>query len=196
MQASLTLNKLPLVTTGLLVTSTVVSLVSKFGTDVDPVRSLFITEYLNAGLPEVRSGELWRLITPIFLHFAWFHLLFNGIWMWQLGSIIERRMGPWDLAGLVLVIGMGSNISQFLSTGPLFGGLSGVVYGLLGYFWVQGRLNPRFGLVLNDSVVYLMLGWFVLCWIGVIPNVANWAHTAGLGLGMVAAWVSYQLGRP
>lgn len=186
----------PLLTIALLVVSVFVSLYSNFGAQLDPIRGWFITEYLNAGLPEIRSGQVWRLISPIFLHFAWFHLAFNGIWMWQLGSIIERRLGPWDLALLVLTIGVGSNVAQFLGTGPLFGGLSGVVYGLLGYFWVQGRINPRFGLVLNNAVAYIMLGWFVLCWVGVIPNVANWAHTAGLALGMAMAWVSFKLGRP
>lgn len=186
----------PLVTLSLLGISVLVAMYSGFGARLEPIRGWFITEYLNAGLPEIASGQLWRLITPIFIHFAWFHLLFNGIWMWQLGSVVEKRLGPWDLATLVVVIGIGSNIAQFLSTGPLFGGLSGVVYGLLGYFWVQGRFNPRFGLALNNVVVYLMLGWFVLCWVGVIPNVANWAHTAGLVLGMAAAGVSYKLGRP
>lgn len=189
-------NDLPLVTLLLLAVSALVSLYSGFGAQLEPIRGWFITEYLNSGLPEVRSGQLWRLITPIFLHFAWFHLLFNGVWMWQLGSVIETRLGAWDLAGLVMVIGVGSNVAQYLSTGPLFGGLSGVVYGLLGYFWVQGRCNPRFGLALHNVVVYVMLGWFVLCWIGIIPNVANWAHTAGLGLGMAAAWISYRFGRP
>jgi len=186
----------PLVTWSLLGVSILVSLYSDFGADIGAIRGWFISEYQGAGLPEIRGGELWRLITPIFLHFAWFHLAFNGIWMWQLGTLIEQRLGPWDLGALVAVIGVGSNVAQYLSSGPLFGGLSGVVYGLLGYFWIQGRCNPRFGLVLNNAVVYLMLGWFVLCWIGVIPNVANWAHTAGLALGMAAAWVSARLGRP
>lgn len=187
---------LPIVTVAVIGLSVAATLYSGFGANLEHVRAFFITEYLNAGLPEVSSGQLWRLITPIFLHFAWYHLAFDALWMWQLGSVIEKRLGPWDLAVLVAVIGAGSNVAQFLSTGPLFGGLSGVVYGLLGYFWVQGRFNPRFGLVLNETVVYLMLGWFVLCWIQVIPNVANWAHTAGLVLGMAAAWVSYTLGRP
>jgi membrane associated rhomboid family serine protease len=41
-----------------------------------------------------------------------------------------------------------------------------------------------------------MLGWFVLCWIQVIPNVANWAHTGGLVMGLAAGWVSIKLRRP
>ena len=187
---------LPIVTVTLIGLSIAATLYSNFGTNLQHMRILLITDYLNAGLPEVSSGQIWRLVTPIFLHFAWYHLAFDALWMWQLGSVIERRMGPWDLAALVVVIAVGSNFAQFLSTGPLFGGLSGVVYGLLAYFWVQGRFNPRFGLVLYDNVVYIMLGWFVLCWIHVIPNVANWAHTGGLLIGLAAGWVSYKLGRP
>ena len=187
---------LPIVTVALVGLSVAATLYTGFGSNMGNMSTLLITEYLHAGLPEVMSGQVWRLITPIFLHFAWYHLAFDALWMWQLGSVIERRLGPWDLAVLVLVVGIGSNLAQFLSTGPLFGGLSGVVYGLLAYFWVQGRFNPRFGLVLNESVIYLMLGWFVLCWLQVIPNVANWAHTGGLVLGLAAGWLSYKLGRP
>lgn len=194
--SSLIQKDLPIVTVSLIGLSIAATLYSGFGSNLEHVRALFITEYLNAGLPEIRSGQVWRLITPIFLHFAWYHLAFDALWMWQLGSIIEKRLGPWDLAVLVAVVGAGSNVAQFLSTGPLFGGLSGVVYGLLSYFWVQGRFNPRFGLALNETVVYLMLGWFVLCWLQIIPNVANWAHTGGLVLGLAAGWISYKLGRP
>lgn len=160
------------------------------------IEGLFITLHPGAGLPEVRGGQFWRVITPIFLHFHLLHIGFNSVAMWVLGSVLERRMGAGHMVALVAIIGVGSNLAEYAGTGPWFGGLSGVVYGLLGYFWIQGRTNPRFGLILHNHVVYLMLGWFVLCWIGVIPNVANWAHTAGLGLGMAAAWVSARLGIP
>lgn len=160
------------------------------------IEGLFITLHPGAGLPEVRAGQFWRVITPIFLHFHLLHIGFNSVAMWVLGSVLERRMGAGHMVALVAIIGIGSNLAEYTGTGPWFGGLSGVVYGLLGYFWIQGRSNPRFGLILHNHVVYLMLGWFVLCWIGVIPNVANWAHTAGLGLGMAAAWVSARLGIP
>lgn len=163
---------------------------------LEAVDGLFITLRPGTDLAEVRSGQLWRLITPIFLHFHLLHIAFNGMAMWVLGSVLERRMGAAHLLVLVVVIGVGSNLAEYYGTGPWFGGLSGVVYGLLGYFWIQGRYNPRFGLRLHNHVIYLMLGWFLLCWAEIIPNVANWAHTAGLGMGMASAWVSWRLGRP
>ena len=64
--------------------------------------------------------------------------------------------------------------------------MSGVVYALLGYFWMQGRYNPRFGVALHQTTVTMMLVWYVLCWTGIFGPIANWAHTAGALAGI--AW--------
>src|SRR5262249_23033553 len=39
-------------------------------------------------LPEVRQGQVWRLLTPIFLHFNFLHILLNMLWLRDLGSIM------------------------------------------------------------------------------------------------------------
>jgi GlpG protein len=51
---------------------------------------------------------------------------------------------------------------------------------------MQGRFNRAFGFALHQSTVIMMIGWFVLCWTGLLGPIANWAHTAGLLIGM--AW--------
>ncbi|HEU0010252.1 MAG TPA: rhomboid family intramembrane serine protease, partial [Verrucomicrobiae bacterium] len=141
-----------------------------------------------AGLPEIRSGEFWRLLTPAFVHTNVLHLLFNMLWLLDLGSMIESRLGTGRLGLKIIVFGIFSNLAQFLATdSAYFYGLSGVNYGLFGYMWVRGSLDPRSGLYLHPHTVALMVIWFFVCLMDVIPNlkVANMAHAAGFGLGIV-----------
>lgn len=173
-----------------------IALGSGFGSNIDALRPLLISNYRGAGLPEIAAGEVWRLLTPIFLHFGVLHITFNMIWLWQLGGALEQRQGWTVLLVLVVTIGAISNLAQYYYGGPAFGGMSGVVYGLLGYFWIQGRFNPRFGMALHKPVVIMMLIWFVVCWLGLVGPIANMAHTAGLALGIVVGLLFAMAGRP
>jgi GlpG protein len=171
---------------------------SRLGADGSFLQPLFITGFDPAGplphgwggLSEIRSGELWRFLTPIFIHFGPFHLFFNMLWLLDLGSMIEARQSTVRLATLVVAIGVTSNLAEYLNTGPAFGGMSGVVYGLLGYTWVKSRMDPGSGLFLHPYTVAMMLVWFFLCWFKVIPNVANTVHGVGLVLGMASGFLT------
>jgi GlpG protein len=141
----------------------------------------------DSSLPEIRHGEVWRLITPIFIHFHILHILFNMLWLRDLGSMIEGRQSSTYLLALVLVIAAGSNLAQFyFGHAPNFGGMSGVVYGLLGYVWIRGKFDPASGLFLHPSTVTMMLIWLVACFTGILGPIANYAHLVGLMMG--AAW--------
>jgi len=151
------------------------------------VEQMFISHY-KTGLPEVLHGEVWRLITPIFVH-AWpspFHLLFNVYALWILGATIEVRQGPWRLASLTLVIAALSNLGQYYVSGPNFCGISGVVYGLFGYIWMKGKFDPNSGYYVHPQTVMMMLLWFFLCLMNVMPGIANTVHAVGLVVGV--AW--------
>ena len=77
-----------------------------------------------------------------------------------------------------------------------FGGLAGVVYGLLGFYWILGWLRPHWGFVLNKGVIGFMLAWLALGYVDILPvNMANTAHTLGLLTGMIWAVVFAQLGK-
>lgn len=189
------LQALPKVTTGLLLFSLYVALVSQLGRNLEALQPFFISWYLEGGLQEVKQGQFWRLVTPIFIHFGLVHLVFNSIMTWQLGEVIERYLGPLRFLGLVLMLSIISNLAQFYTSGPLFGGLSGVLYGLFGYFWIAGKYNPLFRYQINPSAVRLLLGWFALCWFdffGLLGDIkmANMAHTGGLLMGMLVAYIS------
>jgi GlpG protein len=188
----------------LIVMSVIVFLRSSFGNNVEGIQSLYITQWLvgdnlltpDLSLPEIRHGEIWRLFTPMFIHFGPLHILFNMLWLRDLGSMIEGRQTSWHLAILALVIAAGSNLAQFyVSRSAVFGGMSGVVYGLLGYVWIRGKLDPGSGLFLHRSTVVMMMIWLVLCFTGLLGPIANYAHLAGLLMGMAWGYVSSLRGR-
>ncbi len=137
------------------------------------------------------GAEYWRLITPVFLHFGWLHIVFNSLWLWELGSKVERTLGSVHMAGLFFTIALVSNACQYLFGGPsIFGGMSGVVYGLLGFSFAGARLQPSWGFEPSRPIMLLMVGWLVLCMMGVIEvlgfgAIANAAHLGGLLAGAV-----------
>jgi GlpG protein len=170
----------------LIVASVLLTVVFQFTSDNSPSHYWFFISLRRASfLPEVRHGEVWRLITPIFLHMTMSHLLFNMFALNALGSIIESREGSRKLLAMVLVLGILSNLTQYLASGPFFGGMSGVVYGLFGYAWIRGKVDPASGYFLDGLTIAIMLVWFFLCLFGFLGGVANGAHATGLVLGML-----------
>lgn len=186
----------PPLTTALIVLCVSLALISGFGMKEELLLPFYISERMAPTLPEIRSGQVWRLLTPVLIHFGIIHLVFNMLWLWELGGALENRLRTLDLAAMVVGLGVSSNLAQYFYQGPAFGGMSGVVFGLLGYFWMQGRFNPRFGMGLHKHIVVMMLGWFVICWLGLVGPIANMAHTAGLLLGIAWGYASARRGHP
>ena len=129
-----------------------------------------------------------RLIGPAFFHFSWLHIVFNTMWWWQLGGSIEKTLGKATLINLLLISAIVSNVGQYLVSGSNFGGLSGVVYALVGFVWWFGYLAPERGLSLAKPLVGFLLFWLVLGFADLLPvNVANTAHLLGLLSGCFLA---------
>lgn len=137
--------------------------------------------------------EYWRLLSPAFLHFGVLHTVFNVLWLWYLARLIEARLGAAVLFCLVLVVAVAANVAQAWHTGPgIFGGMSGVIYGLLGFALFWDRLVPRWPLAVPKNITVFMLLWLLLCLFGIVRlfsdgDAANAAHIAGLLSGLVLA---------
>lgn len=158
------------------------------GEDLERLLPWFISKLDARTVPlfEVRHGEVWRLFTPAFIHFGIAHLGFNMLNLIGLGNILERRLRSGHYLVLVVGLAVFSNLTQYFITGsPAFGGMSGVIYGLLGYVWLRGRFDLTFGLGIPQQMIVIALVWFVACVVGFIPHVANSAHGAGLALGAI-----------
>lgn len=142
-------------------------------------------------LPALAS-EPWRLFGPALLHGNELHIIFNLLWWLELGRVIERFQSSFQLLWVTLASAAISNLAQFLVAGPYFGGLSGVVYALLGYLWLYGKVNPAAGYGLRREIVIMMLAWLVICMTGLVGSIANTAHVAGLLsgclFGAVTGW--------
>jgi GlpG protein len=173
--------------------SVVVFVLMRFGEQPARAAALYISECVGEACPpfsELRAGQAWRLFTPMFLHFGILHILGNMLWLKDLGSMFEARMRSWYFAVFVLTVAAMSNMAQYLATSsPAFGGMSGVVFGLIGYCYVRGRFDPGSGIHLDRNSMIFALIWFALCFTGMVGRIANVAHTAGLVLGAVWAFV-------
>lgn len=141
------------------------------------------------------TGQLWRVISPAFLHFGWSHLIFNMLWLWYFGRQIEALQGPLRLLGVVMLSALVSNLAQYATGTVLFGGMSGVDYALLGYVWLMAWRVPKSGFFVPQMLVVFMLGWMVFTMtdfaepIG-FGNVANESHLGGLVSGLIMGWVA------
>jgi GlpG protein len=180
-------------TLALIIASIIVTLLCFYS--VKAGQWFMMSQTLGLGfLPEVRQGQVWRLISPIFIHMGFQHLVFDMYALYILGSLVEAREGALRLLLLTLILGAASNVGQYAYAGPLFGGMSGVVYGLFGYAWIRGKVDAGSGYYLDSVTIIIMLGWYFLCLFNVIGLVANAAHSVGLLLGMM--WGAAPLLKP
>jgi len=185
----------------LIAISCVIAVVSRAGDDRHIVAwltfvDLFPDQQSTSRFPGLVNGQLWRLISPIFIHFGVMHLVFNMLWLKDLGGVIERRWSSDTLLFLVIIIGIIANGAQYMVNwdarhgieywNVLSGGMSGVVYGLLGYVWIRSRRDPRAGFTINPMTLWMMGGWLVLCMTGMLGYIANTGHVVGLIVGLVA----------
>jgi len=151
----------------------------------------------------LQNHEWWRLLGPAFIHFSVLHIVFNLLWWAMLGAKIERTLGISMLLIVFVISATVSNAAQALFSDPvqgnllLFGGLSGVVYAVMGFVWWLGWLRPSWGLSLPNSIVGFMLVWLVLGYADILwVSMANAAHTAGLISGcLLAATLSLGSGK-
>jgi GlpG protein len=118
-----------------------------------------------------------------------------GLWLCLLGGRIERLSGSLHLILLVILSALVSNMSQFVWSGSIhFGGMSGVIYGLLGYIWIRNLLAPHPLIRLPNQLILFMIGWLFVCMTGILDillgvGIANAAHATGLVIGMLLGLV-------
>jgi len=155
-----------------------------------PVEGMFL---------KIRHGQIWRLFSPCILHTRIIHLLFNMLWVAVLLKQIETKVKKWKTVLFILVVGIFSNTCQYLMSGPLFLGFSGIVVGFAGYIWSRQKNAPWEGYTINKST-FIFLAVYVFGMMGLQLlsfvfqsfgssffqyNIANTAHISG----GIAGWL-------
>ncbi len=142
------------------------------------------------------TKQYWRLLTPMFLHFSWMHIVFNLLWVWEIGRRIELMNGTSALLLVTLVSSLSANLLQYSMSGPgLFGGMSGVIFGYLGYCLAWDKLVPSKPMGIRSGIYIFMLGFLIVGFTGFIDllgmgSLANGAHLGGLLGGLLTGVVA------
>jgi GlpG protein len=154
---------------------------------------------------KIRQGQIWRIFTPCVLHRDFLHILFNMIWVWILTKQIEERMRKWKICLMIVMIGIISNVAQYLMSGPYFLGFSGVIVGMAGFIWMRQRVAPWEGYPLQKGTALFLLFFVIAMFalelltftlqlfsvIHIMPNIANTAHIVGGLSGMLLGRLSF-----
>ncbi|MGI9251602.1 MAG: rhomboid family intramembrane serine protease [Pseudohongiellaceae bacterium] len=169
----------------------VVALLSGLGDNPEAVSGLFYPELdISAPLTNTDgiSGPIifLRTLTPIFLHFGAVHLIFNMLWLWYFGQQLERTQSSFIFLLLVFLFALIGNSAQYLFSGSTnFGGMSGVVYGLVGYIGVLNVFMPRSHIKLPIDMLIAFIIFLVVMAVIAGNSIANAAHMGGLFSGVL-----------
>ncbi|MBI4592995.1 MAG: rhomboid family intramembrane serine protease [Candidatus Rokubacteria bacterium] len=148
-----------------------------------------------AGAIPWELGRWWTLLTAIYLHGGLLHILFNVLWIRQLGPAVQEVYGPARLVVIFTVAGVVGFLASNTLGVPFTIGASGSIFGLLGAIVAYGRKRGgEYGrLVLRQygqwAVLLFVLGFFM-------AGVNNWAHAGGFvggfGAGLVLSLAERQ----
>ena len=167
-----------------------VGIQSGLGRYVERVDFLFYPRLPSSGLADLLLAinspvELLQTLTPMFLHFGELHIIFNLLWLWYFGRQLEALQSSWWFLAVVLICSFAGNTAQYLvSQQANFGGMSGVVYGLVGYAWILHNFVPRHRLMLNNSMFAVFVLAMVLMEVFASSWIASAAHAGGLISGL------------
>lgn len=140
----------------------------------------------------ILRGELWRLITPTFLHStsSILHIGFNMYALYVLGPGLERHFGHGRFLALYLLSGFAGNVVSFIFSPGYSLGSSTAIFGLIGAQAVfLYRHRGLFGSSARRALVNIISVAVINLIIGLSPGIDNWGHVGGLIGGTLFSWL-------
>lgn len=138
----------------------------------------------------INAGQVWRLLTPIFLHANVVHVAMNTLALSALGPAVESPFG-WRRLGITYILaGIWGNFMSYLASPSTSVGASGAIFGLLGALLVYNLVNRRiFGSQARARLQSLVRVILLNLALGLLPGIDNWAHLGGLLAGAALSWM-------
>lgn len=147
----------------------------------------------------IANGELWRLVTAMFLHASWLHWAVNSWALYQLGMLYEAMFGSKRFALIYFASGIIASIASSLNIESASVGASGAIFGVLGAFIFSIRRSPQWrnepwtkgllGQLMFFAVLNLYIGFSV-------PFIDNTAHIGGLVTGLLLGLMPHRVPPP
>jgi membrane associated rhomboid family serine protease len=198
--------RFPTVTLGLIVVNTIIFLFEVlFEPAADQMAQMFGATPSNIMTGWTNPLTLATLVTAMYLHGGWAHLIGNMIYLWVFGDNVEDRMGHVGFFIFYTLCGVLSGMAQVLamptSSIPAIGA-SGAIAGVLGAYLLlfpRARVRTLIPLIFIYTTVHLpavivLGGWFLVQFLNGLASinvnvqtggVAWWAHIGGFVVGMI-----------
>lgn len=183
----------PIMTWVLVAVSVVLSIAPLLGDSAGQFPTLVHwTELASPSSDAIWSGHYAGLFTSAFVHGGIWHLLFDMLWLYRLGAVLELTMNPLAYLGFVLVAAGISAGAELLAFGEQGIGMSGVVYAMAGLMWAgRARIAP-WRAEMTPQTLNIFIIWGIFCVIATytgIMRIANAAHGGGFLFGLAVGYV-------
>jgi rhomboid protease GluP len=156
----------------------------------DSIYGIDYVTLMGARISEaIDSGQLWRLITPVFLHGSIGHIFFNMYALFSIGGLLEQHFGRTRFLLLYFLGAFSGNVLSYLFTQGYSVGASTAVFGLIAaeaIFFYQNRelFGSHARQAIGNAVFIIAINLFL----GLAPNIDTWGHIGGLIGGAIFAW--------
>lgn len=134
----------------------------------------------------IAAGEYWRLLSSVFLHVDFMHIVFNMYGLYNIGSMVEKIYGSRRYLYIYLYGGIAGSICSFIFSTVPSAGASGAIFGLFGALLYLGQKNPKLFRTSFGINILVVLGFNIIYGLS-NTGIDNFAHIGGLIGGYLLA---------
>ena len=138
--------------------------------------------------PLIAAGEYWRLLASAFMHLEPMHFIFNAIFIYRFGGMVENVFGKWRMVFIILISAITSGLFGFAFSTNFALGASGVAYGFIGVLVFLGfEMRRTFMPLLKQLIIPILIISTLFSLF--IPNIDHFGHLGGFVGGFLAATI-------